>query len=133
MCIEVVHEYRSQSSSRCTIRVMFRPEIKIKIEEELARGEAARGEGFEGRARVCARRAAGAAVREYLEVNGFNIPGPSAVELLSVMLELPGIPGQARQSADYLLMRVDEAFSLPPEVDLLSEARRLVDLLEKLV
>lgn len=112
---------------------MFRPEVKIKIEEELARGEAARGEGFEGRARVCARRAAAAAVREYLEINRLAVPGPGAIELLSELLVHPGIAPQARQSAEYLLMRVDESFSLPAEIDLLTEARHLVDWLDERV
>jgi len=99
----------------------------------LAHAEAARGEGFEGRARVCARRAAGAAVREYLEIKGLPIPGPSAVELLAAIQILPGITDDVRQSADTLLLRVDESFSLPAEVDLLAEAQRLVETLEKLV
>ena len=50
----------------------------------------ARVQGLEGRARVCARRAAGAAVREFFELRGLPLPGPSAVDLLEALRELPG-------------------------------------------
>ncbi len=109
---------------------MFRPEAKVKIAEELERGAAARQEGLEGRARVCARRAAGAAIREYLALRGLEAPGPSAYELLAVLHDLPEVPPAARQAGELLLARVDEAFSLPANVDLLAEAERLARELE---
>ncbi|HEX9017772.1 MAG TPA: hypothetical protein VF806_01210 [Anaerolineaceae bacterium] len=111
---------------------MFRTDARIKIEEELARGEAARRDGLEGRARVCARRAAGAAVREYLELQGLPIPGPSAVDLLTFLQNEPGTIQAVREAAGRLLARVDEGFALPVDVDLLADARWLAAELERL-
>lgn len=104
----------------------------MKIETELANGEAARLAGLEGRARVCARRAAGAAIREYLELRGESIPGPSAVDLLEYIRMRPDMPEPVRAAAGNLLERVNEAFELPAPVDLLAEARRLANTLENL-
>ncbi len=113
---------------------MFRTEAKLKIAEELARGEAARREGLEGRARVCARRAAGEAIREYLSLRGLEQPGPSAYDLLVYLQNFPDssadVSPEIRQSAGHLLERVDESFALPAEVDLLAEASWLAKELE---
>jgi hypothetical protein len=114
---------------------VFRTEAKTKIAEELARGEAARLTGLEGRARVCARRAAGVAVREYLYQRGVTAPGTSAYDLLAFLQDMPGnLPveklAEIRQAAGHLLERVNENFTLPVEVDLLEEARRLARALE---
>jgi hypothetical protein len=111
--------------------IVFRIEAKSKIAEELTRGEAARQAGLEGRARVCARRAAGAAVREYLVQRGLAAPGQSAYDLLAYLRDLPGVSEEIRQAAGHLLTRVDESFSLPVEVDLLAEAGWLAQALEK--
>jgi hypothetical protein len=109
---------------------MFRPEVKGKIAGELARGDAARRAGFEGRARVCARRAAGEAIREYLALRGLEPPGRSAYDLLALLQDLSDAPPAARQAAGALLARVDENFSLPVDTDLLAEAGRLARELE---
>lgn len=109
---------------------MFREDARKKIDAELARGAAARLEGFEGRARVCARRAAGEAIRAYLELRALPAPGPSAYDVLAYLRDLPGTPAEAREAAEVLLARVDESFSLPAGVDLLEEAQRLARVLE---
>jgi hypothetical protein len=109
---------------------MFRMEAKSKIAQELARGAAARGQGLEGRARVCARRAAGAAVREYLEQRGLDAPGPSAYDLLAYLQGYAGVSEAIRRAAGHLMARVDEDFSLPADVDLLAEAAGLAQALE---
>lgn len=109
---------------------MFRPEILLKISEELERGDAARRQGLEGRARVCARRAAAVAIRAYLENRSLPIPGASVMDLLSYIQMAPEVPEGTRQVAGYLLTRVDPSYSLPIDVDLLDEVRRLVQLLQ---
>lgn len=109
---------------------MFRDEVVEKIADELERGAVARVQGLEGRARVCARRAAGVAVREFFELRGLPLPGPSAVDLLEALRELPGQDEQVRVVVDHLLTRVDEGFHLPIEVDLLAEAGWLATDLE---
>ena len=107
---------------------MFSADAMQKIDEELSRGAAARANSLEGRARVCARRAAGTAIREYLRLRGAET-SQTAYDLLASLADLPGVPEQARKSAALLLERVDENYALPPEIDLLAEARRLVDTL----
>lgn len=118
--------------------MMFRTEAKARIVEELARGAAARQDGLEGRARVCARRAAGAAIREYLELRGLRAPGSSAYDLLAYVQDLADAPGfipaeisrDVRRAAGNFLVRVNEDYTLPGDVDLLAEAAWLAEVLE---
>lgn len=109
---------------------MINREDREKIESELANAEAARQDGFEGRARVYARRAAGIAVRAYARQHGLKLPGDSAYDRLTSLVSFPGIPVEARQAATLLTERVDINFNLPVDVDLLTEARRLVAALD---
>ena len=57
---------------------------KVKLETEFERAEAARANGNEGQARVCARRAAGIAIREYYARRGQSVHTPSAYDLLQL-------------------------------------------------
>ena len=110
---------------------MFRDEAKKQIESELNRAQGFRTEGFEGRARVCARRAAGAAIREYLTLtHQFDQP-VSAFDLIKILPTLPGIPRPAVEAAQNLQTRVDESFQLPEETDLIHQTRLLVAALEQ--
>ena len=112
---------------------MYRATTRKKIDEELANGDAARREGLEGRARVCARRAAGVAVREYLERHGEILAGPSAVDVLEQLRVRSDVSPGIRQVAEHLLLRGNEGFDLPVQVDLLEEARWLANTLERLL
>jgi hypothetical protein len=118
-------------SFRGKIRDMFTEEERKSIAAELQLAEHARVEGNEGRARVCARRAAGIAIRVYFRANGISISSPNAYTLINQLQGMEHFPMPIRQSAARLSMRVDENFQLPEKVDLLSEARLLVELLEK--
>ena len=100
---------------------------KSKSEIEFERAEAARARGNEGQARVCARRAAGIAIREYYARRGRFVRTPSAYDLLKMFAEEPQLPTELKQAAAYLTLRVTEEFKLPIEVDLLDEARKLFD------
>lgn len=111
---------------------MFSTQAKQKIAEELARAAAARADGMEGRARVCARRAAGAAVREYLRLRGDETAlGLNAYDLLALLQDSTAAPQRARESAALLLRRVEEDYTLPSDIDLIEEARRLSEYLEQ--
>lgn len=112
--------------------MMFRNQVKLQIEHELASGEAARQEGMEGRARVCARRAAGIAIREFYRLSGQELQNVSAYDLIQDLLHDPGMTHPIRSTARQLLEKVAEDFTLPPGVDLLANARRLVIELERL-
>jgi hypothetical protein len=98
---------------------------KTSLEKELQMATEARARGNEGQARVCARRAAGAAVREYFMRRGITVHVPSAFDLLQALQGLPDIPEEARRAVGYLTLRVNEEFKLPVAVDLVEEARIL--------
>lgn len=85
----------------------------------------ARRNGLEGRARVCARRAAGIAVREFLSRQGTRLPTVSSIDLLASFQQQPGTPADVRAILAHLLERVDADHHLPPEIDLISETYRL--------
>jgi HEPN domain-containing protein len=100
---------------------------KEKLQKEFERAESARARGNEGQARVCARRAAGIAIREYYARRGQHVRIPSAYDLLQMLADEPQISPEIRQTAEYLTLRVNEEFKLPVDVDLLVEARKLCD------
>jgi hypothetical protein len=110
---------------------MIDQEDYVRIEAELANAEAARQDGFEGRARVYARRAAGIAIRGYARLHRIDLPQTSAYDLLIALEQIPGIPDEARQAAGLLTERVDTDFTLPAAIDLILECKRLVTALEK--
>lgn len=98
---------------------------KKEFEAEMRRGYAVRLEGNEGQARVCARRAAGAALREFLRRQGATHITTNAYELLHDFLTREDLPDDIRRAARLLVLRVNESFALPVDADLLDEARRL--------
>jgi HEPN domain-containing protein len=100
---------------------------KEKLQKEFERAETARTRGNEGQARVCARRAAGIAIREYYARRGYNVRTPSAYDLLNRLKDEPQLSPDLKQSAEFLTLRVTEEFKLPIDVDLLNEARKLCD------
>jgi hypothetical protein len=96
---------------------------QAQINSELEKAQAARARGNEGQARVCARRAAGIAAREYLERQGVRPPSLSAYDLLNLLKEDPRLSTNLKSIADHLTIRVTEAFKLPVDADLIAEAR----------
>ena len=100
---------------------------KEEIQAELERAEAARARGNEGQARVCARRAAGIAAREYLAHRGEIVRTPSAYDLLNLLKDDTRLPLQLKQIAEHLTLRVNEEFKLPVDVDLIEEAKKFCE------
>lgn len=105
--------------------------IQEQIDKELHLAEQARDRKNEGQARVCARRAAGIAVREYLTRNGMHSGNASAYDLLNHIKGDPLLSPDLKLIADHLTLRVTEEFKLPVNVDLVAEARKLCDELLK--
>jgi hypothetical protein len=101
--------------------------IKNNIQLEFERAQLARINKNEGQARVCARRAAGMAIREYLTRNGTRVPSMSAYDLLNLIKEDALLPSDLKLVADHLTLRVTEEFELPIQADLIAEARLLCD------
>jgi len=98
-----------------------------QIQAEFERAVQARAKNNEGQARVCARRAAGIAIREYLTRHGTHIPSTSAYDLLNLIKEDTLLSPDLKMVADHLTLRVTEEFKLPVEADLIAEARLLCD------
>ena len=102
---------------------------QTQVESEFEKAEQARARGNEGQARVCARRAAGIAIREYLSRQGVRPPSVSAYDLLNFLKEDPHLSDDLRLIADHLTLRVNEQFKLHVEADLIAEARTLCETL----
>jgi len=106
---------------------------KSEFLEELTQAQVARERGKEGRARVCARRAAGIAVRRYYSVRQLPSRDKSAHDILLRLARDSTVGEEARLAAQRLTRRVSETFSLRADIDLIREAARLADLLEAAV
>ena len=111
-------------------------DIRGKILAELEQATGARSAGNEGRARVCARRAAGMAARVFFDRQGVQpldaspdhdgrARNQSAYVLLQTLAEYPGLAPDLRQAAIHLTLRVTEEFTLPVDVDLIADAKNL--------
>ena len=98
--------------------------FNAEIAAEIERAEQARLRGNEGQARVCARRAAGIAIREYLKRKGIHPPSGSAIDLLNLIKDEPRLSPDLKLIADHLTLRVNEEFNLPIQADLIAEARK---------
>lgn len=94
-----------------------------EIQTEFEKAMQAQQRGNEGRARVCARRAAGIAIREYLTRRTIRPPSASAYDLLNLIKDDPLLPPSLKLIADHLTVRVTEEFKLPVNVDLVAEAK----------
>jgi len=98
-------------------------DFQTEIEAEFTKANRARAHGNEGQARVCARRAAGIAIREYLTQKGIRPPSSSAMDLLNLIKEDPHLSPALKLIADHLTLRVTEEFKLPIQADLIVEAQ----------
>lgn len=98
----------------------------LDIETELQNAERARLAGNEGRARVCARRAAGLAARVFLVRHAQGLHDRSAYSALQTLAEYPGLAPDLRVATLHLVTLVTEKFTLPADVDLIADARKLI-------
>ncbi len=96
-----------------------------ELERELRRAREARLRGNEGRARVCARRAAGIAARMYLQRQGLHIASSSALDLLVRLAQEPTTDEATRHLVSLFTMPVDLGFKLPDGIDLIAAAETL--------
>jgi hypothetical protein len=99
--------------------------IRETFELELANAQKARLSGNEGRARVCARRAAGIVLGDFLERQGISLEKSSVVEKLKTALSIDSLPGDVRQVLKHFLIHVDSDHKLPVDVDLIEDAHWL--------
>jgi HEPN domain-containing protein len=102
-----------------------------KLQKEFKLAEQARANNNEGQARVCARRAAGIAIREYLTRRGMRPSSTSSYDLLNLIKDDPLLSSDLKLIAENLTLRVTEEFKLPVDADLVAEARTLCNELLK--
>jgi hypothetical protein len=110
---------------------VLKESVRMQIEAELSKGETARANGNEGMCRVCARRAAGTLVRDYLAKQHVQSPSSTAYDLLRFLRDTAGISTEVQQVLDHLTARVDTEHNLPDGIDLIQETRWLVQVLEQ--
>jgi hypothetical protein len=105
--------------------------VTEEIEQELAQAHKAREAGHEGRARVCARRAAALAIREwYRRRLGAGWHGDAMKQLQRLQADALA-PENVREAARRLTTRVDFDHTLPFESDLIADARLIISSLTK--
>ena len=97
-------------------------DFKARIEAELAYARAARNKGKEGRARVCARRAAGWAVAAHYP----NSRHRGAYSLLRWLENNSKVSEELRSAAGRLTEQVTEDHELPHSADPLKDAEMIV-------
>ena len=102
----------------------------IHVQEEMLLAKQSRAEGNEGRARVCARRAAGTAAGHFLATRGLGTAQDNTVQSLIKLSEIDSLPERVQTAARWLVERVDESNNLPPEVDLIREAVIVIQFVE---
>ena len=102
-------------------------DLKTQLRNEFEKAQQARIKKNEGQARVCARRAAGIAIRDYLSRKGIKVPNMSAYDLLNLLKEDALFPADLKLIVDHLTVRVTEEFELPFDADLVAESRVLCD------
>lgn len=103
---------------------------RLQIQEELLLAKQSRQEGNEGRARVCARRAAGAAAQMYLKQVDSGSRNDNAIQSLVRLGNLDQIPDRIKEAVKWLVERVNEEHSFPEVVDLIHEARLVIQYIE---
>jgi hypothetical protein len=99
---------------------------EARFQSEVRQAEMARAIGNEGKARVCARRAAGIAIGEYFRHRDISPPVSGAYNILKYFQSNPDVPDEARSIAGHFLEQVDTNFTLPVDVDLIQDSRWLV-------
>src|SRR3990172_11635227 len=102
--------------------------LRSRIEAELAYAAQARAHGKEGRARVCAGRAAGGAVGAYrTRAHGAADSERAALSHLRWLRSQAGLPPFLQQAASRLTEQVGVDHRLPHAEDPLQDARSIVE------
>jgi hypothetical protein len=92
-------------------------------EQELAAARQARSAGNEGKARVCARRAAGKGIK----AAGISSGPPLAA--IRLWMESTSLPDEIRSACANLLLKVNDSYSLADSIDLIADAGLIIQYL----
>ena len=106
--------------------VMSSSTLSSRIASELALGQAATAAN-PGRARVCARRAAGWAIRAWYQAREGPAWSGDAMKQLHRLRADAAAPAALREAAERLTTRVDHDHQLPFDNDPLEDARGIIE------
>ncbi len=95
--------------------------------DEIMAALTARMQGNEGKARVCARRAAGIAAGEFFRRQGMQYSTVSAYERLKILEQMIDLPPEIQATAGHFLVRSTPEHELPIDADLIEDAILLRD------
>ena len=98
---------------------------KAEYDHEIEQAILARSHGNEGMARVCARRAAGIIIGEYLLRRGYPLPDPSIYDRLTLFTSLPDVNEDMKVITSHFLLRVSNDLTFPGQIDLIGEVKWL--------
>ena len=98
-----------------------------RVDQELEQAARFHAEGRLGRARVCARRAAGWAIGPIYRRSTGDTPPLNAMTLLRWFHADPAASPELRHAAERLTVRVTEQHVLPHPEDPLADARRIIE------
>ncbi len=97
-----------------------------ELRREFGDAHQSRARGNEGRARVCARRAAGWAIGWYAESQALAERHTNALEHLRWFVHYPGAKEELRAAAERLTMKVNPEGKLSHDEDPLEDARLII-------
>lgn len=100
------------------------------FDQELENAKQARQRGNEGKARVCARRAANIIAQEYLRRLGIQ-PFRNAIQNFRYLQKDLAFDHPAQEALAHLLLKVNEDFTFPDHIDLIQDADHLKEVLLK--
>jgi hypothetical protein len=117
------YNYASEKS------MMTKTDWKQLTKEELFLAEQSRDDGNEGRARVCARRAAGHVAGEYLLRRGIALETKSALQKIRYLETSAEISPTERETLEHFLIHTTTEHRLPFDADLIADVHLLARLL----
>jgi len=100
------------------------------FDQEIESAKNARQRGNEAMARVCARRAANAIVQAYLHAIGIQ-PYRNAMQNFRWLQNHLTTEHPAQEVLAHLLLKVNQDFSFPDQIDLIQDAISLRDILSR--
>jgi hypothetical protein len=104
-------------------------DLSDEIERELRHAHTASLEGNPGLSRVCARRAAGLAVRDYLVRYGYPEQTANNFELMKYPAHRKYLPASIHIALDHLTMTVNMDHQLPEGINLINDAKYVIETL----
>jgi len=101
--------------------------VYTTAQDEIRAGKDAKEIGNIGKARVCARRGCGIAIEYWLKYNPSKEWGASAMSMLAQLQKDQTIPGEIREAAERLTIKVNQNFETGAEGDPLKDGEMIIE------